>query len=86
VARIGGGSVPALDAWTRAVDVLAARGGLQMSTGSAASIRDGALAMLIGLVAQARRRNAQVVWVDDPSALHPALERAGVPPALIGAR
>ena len=85
VARVGGEAVPALDAWNRAVDVLGARGGLQLSTGSATSIRDGALAVLIGLVAQARRRNAQVVWVDDPSALEAAIEARGVPPWEIGA-
>ena len=85
VARVGGATVPTLDEWNRAVAALGERGGLRLSAGSATSVSDRALAVLVGLVGQARRRDVQVSWVDDPSLLKPTLERRGVPPTLIGA-
>ncbi len=83
--RIGGSTVPGPDAWNRAVCGLTEGAGLQLWSGSATSISDRALAVLIGLVAQARRRNAEVRWLDDPSPLTGALEGRGIPPGLIGA-
>ena len=59
--------------------------GLQLWSGSATSIGDRALAVLIGLVGQARRRNAEVRWLDDPSPLTGALWSRGIPPVLIAA-
>jgi hypothetical protein len=85
VARVGGATVPTLDEWNRAVAALGERGGLRLSAGSAPCVSDRALAVLVGLVGQARRRDVQVIWVDDPSLLKPTLERRGVPPTLIGA-
>ena len=49
-------------------------GELRLRAGSATAIRDRALAVLVGLVGQARRRNASVQWVDDPSSLADELE------------
>ena len=83
--RIGGSTEPGLDAWRRAVGGLAEGADLQLSSGSATSIGDRALAVLIGLVRQAQRRNAEVRWLDDPSRLVGALGRRGIPPGLIAA-
>jgi N-acetylglucosaminyldiphosphoundecaprenol N-acetyl-beta-D-mannosaminyltransferase len=83
--RIGGSTEPGPDAWNRAVGGLAEGAGLQLWSGAATSIGDRALAVLIGLVRQARRRNAEVRWLDDPSPLTGALGRRGIPPALFAA-
>ncbi len=83
--RIGGSTEPRPDAWTRAVGGLADGAGLQLWSGSATTIGDRALAVLIGLVGQARRRNAEVRWLDDPSPLTGALWSRGIPPVLIAA-
>jgi len=85
VARVAESAVPESEAWNRAIVALASGGGLQLSAGTATSMRDRALAVLIGLVAQARRRRVAVEWLDDPSPLVAALGRRGVPPALIAA-
>jgi hypothetical protein len=55
-----------------------------MWRGSATSISDRALAVLIGLVQQARWRNAELRWLDDPSQLAAELDRRGIPLTLIG--
>jgi N-acetylglucosaminyldiphosphoundecaprenol N-acetyl-beta-D-mannosaminyltransferase len=82
-ARIGGSTVPSHEDWSRAVEGLTEGAVLHLRSGSATAIRDRALAVLIGLVGQARRRNASVRWVDDPSSLKRELERRGIPLALI---
>jgi hypothetical protein len=71
--------------WSRALGGLAAGAGLDLRAGSATSIGDRALAVLIGLVRQARRRNAEVRWVDDPSRLTSVIASRGIPPALVAA-
>ena len=83
--RIGGSTEPRLDAWRAAVGGLAEGAGLRLRSGSATSIGDRSLAMLIGLVRQAQRRNADVRWLDDPSRLTAALRARGIPPGLIAA-
>jgi N-acetylglucosaminyldiphosphoundecaprenol N-acetyl-beta-D-mannosaminyltransferase len=83
--RIGGSTEPSPDAWNRAVGGLAEGAGLQLWSGSTTSMGDRALAVLIGLVRLARRRNAEVRWLDDPSPLTRALGGRGIPPGLIAA-
>ncbi len=85
--RIGGATVPGPDAWNRATSAVSPTvAALHLWRGSATSISDRALAVLIGLVQQARWRNAEVRWLDDPSQLAGELGRRGIPLTLIGAR
>jgi hypothetical protein len=58
---------------------------LRLRCGSATSINDRAVAVLIGLVRQAQWHNAGVRWLDDPSQLTGELDRRGIPLVLIGA-
>jgi hypothetical protein len=81
--RIGVSSETGADQWAWAVSSLDGGAELQLWSGSATAIGDRALAVLIGLVRQARRRNADVRWCDDPSTLERALRSRGIPPALI---
>jgi N-acetylglucosaminyldiphosphoundecaprenol N-acetyl-beta-D-mannosaminyltransferase len=74
-----------VEAWSRAVAALDGGAELQLWSGSASSINDRALALLIGLVRQARRRNAEVRWCDDPSGLADVVRTRGIPPALVAA-
>jgi N-acetylglucosaminyldiphosphoundecaprenol N-acetyl-beta-D-mannosaminyltransferase len=83
--RVGGPTAPGPDVWARAVDGIAEGAGLHLWSGSATSIGDRPLAVLIGLGGQARRRNVEVRWIDDPLSLTGALWRRGIPPALIAA-
>jgi N-acetylglucosaminyldiphosphoundecaprenol N-acetyl-beta-D-mannosaminyltransferase len=84
--RIGGGAVPGPALWDRATRGLTDGLALHLWRGSATSISDRALAVLIGLVQQARWRNADLRWLDDPSQLAAELDRRGIPLTLIGAR
>ena len=81
--RIGSGGMSEQDAWHRAVGGLAERPELHLWCGGATAIRDQALAVLVGLVAQARQRNIKVQWLDDPSPLKRSLESRSVPFGLI---
>ena len=83
--RIGGSTMPGPNAWNRAVGGLAEGAGLRLSSGSSTSIRDHALATVIGLVQQARLRNSEVLWLDDPAQLTSTLSGRGIPAALIAA-
>jgi N-acetylglucosaminyldiphosphoundecaprenol N-acetyl-beta-D-mannosaminyltransferase len=82
--RLDGTTDPGTETWARAVDRLGAGSALQLRTGSASTIHDRALAMLIGLVQIARRTDAEVRWLDDPSALSGTLRGRGIPTDLIG--
>jgi N-acetylglucosaminyldiphosphoundecaprenol N-acetyl-beta-D-mannosaminyltransferase len=83
--RVSGSAAAGLETWRRAVSRLAEGAELHLRSGSASSIGDRALAELVGLVQQARRRNAEVRWLDDPSSLADVLRARGVPPALVAA-
>jgi N-acetylglucosaminyldiphosphoundecaprenol N-acetyl-beta-D-mannosaminyltransferase len=81
--RVCGSAAPGTDAWGRASRSLAEGADLRLRSDSATEIGDRALAVLVGLVGQARRRHADVVWLDDPSTLTSALGSRGIPPELI---
>jgi N-acetylglucosaminyldiphosphoundecaprenol N-acetyl-beta-D-mannosaminyltransferase len=78
-----GGDMSDAEAWRRTVDGLAERPELHLLCGATTAVRDKALAVLIGLVGEARRRNVKVLWLDDPSSLKSSLESRCVPFGLI---
>jgi N-acetylglucosaminyldiphosphoundecaprenol N-acetyl-beta-D-mannosaminyltransferase len=84
--RITSDAMEERDAWSHALGGLNEDSELRLCCGSTTAIRDKALAVLIGLVAHARRRNVKVLWLDDPSPLRPALESRSVPFGLIAWR
>jgi hypothetical protein len=72
------------DGWGRALAGLAAGAQLRLHAGSQSAVADRSLAVLIGLVRQAHRRQADVVWLDDPTPLVRTLDARGIPGWLIG--
>lgn len=83
VARLGGTPGASDEDWTAAAESLTGGATLRIDPTGTEQLNDRAAALLVGLVHEARRAGAPVVWEQDPGVLASAFVELGiVPPAV----